>query len=448
MATEKQALSVFDQLRTSRGQLPISSVELRVDEACFAFTLAATPEERLSTFAEERGVTLFDLPFCRTTTQIRQLLEQTGPLIGNSAKEPFSALEFSFSAAQSIIMLQKLLNDEGSLAEASTIRNVLSRNEKGKIVETSQQVFVEDIIEKTDILAEDTGRRLVMYMLSFPVGTEDNADYLRMLVPTPGFKKLTEDGMADCAFYNVIPDEDGMLWAEVVLISGDQELTPTDFYACMRDLYEEYDSEDYLERASELIREAGLHTVEEPYNLAQSNNLTFDHDAVITEDDRARLQRLIRILISLHMGGISVDVFSAREEDNYISFPSYLSFLWYEFARNLRKVDTCIECGKGFNLEGHRGLKKQYCSDACRTKAHNRAKKEQRDAIRTMFLDQNMSVEEIARIAYPDKSVRMAAKQVLNALKNSKELRWAAAAGDATIVERLKEANLLIAGKK
>ena len=78
------------------------------------------------------------------------------------------------------------------------------------------------------------------------------------------------------------------------------------------------------------------------------------------------------------------------------------------------KIGLCEVCGKGFSLTGHRGIKRRFCSEECKTKAKNRRRKEATVRVREMFAE-GMSVAQIAAEMYP-KDAAVTGEQKVQAL--------------------------------
>lgn len=133
----------------------------------------------------------------------------------------------------------------------------------------------------------------------------------------------------------------------------------------------------------------------------------------LSEDDLPRLASMVRALVAAHLTDAYVDVFSAGGATGYLSFRSYLSWLWYDFSCNLGavRVKYCVRCGRAYSVAGRRGPEKNYCSNDCRDAAHNERVGAKRDELRRAFL-QGATVKELAALHYPDEDPATGAKRV------------------------------------
>lgn len=105
----------------------------------------------------------------------------------------------------------------------------------------------------------------------------------------------------------------------------------------------------------------------------------------------------MRAIISAHLNDAYVDPFQADEETGYLSYRSFLSWLWFDFSTRLAKIKIgyCERCGKPFSLVGGRGKPRRFCSQRCKTEAKNERMRQRRDGVREKFVS-GSSVEEIA----------------------------------------------------
>ena len=133
---------------------------------------------------------------------------------------------------------------------------------------------------------------------------------------------------------------------------------------------------------------------------ASSKELIFT-PAALGPDDSDAIHALVQMIVTVHLSGVSIDVFRGERDTGYLSFANYLSYLWLDFGRTSSKalLGYCAYCGKAFSLVGHRGVKRQYCSDECRTKAKNEASRLKTREVRELFLS-GQSVSSIASREY------------------------------------------------
>ncbi|MEG0703431.1 MAG: hypothetical protein RR449_07660, partial [Christensenella sp.] len=164
-------------------------------------------------------------------------------------------------------------------------------------------------------------------------------------------------------------------------------------------------------------------------------------EAGIEQADIPHIQKIIHALISLHLQGVAVDVFCSAENDGFMVFKNYLSYLWYDFSRKLNQVEIgyCEQCGKGFSLSGHRGIRRRFCGEACKTQAKNARAKKQRDEIRLRFKAGEL-VQDIAHVYYPDVATEKAVRQIVKNLRSWRELKTDL---DAAIISRDASCDLL-----
>ncbi|MBP3883921.1 MAG: hypothetical protein J6D54_03150 [Olsenella sp.] len=157
------------------------------------------------------------------------------------------------------------------------------------------------------------------------------------------------------------------------------------------------------------------------YGASLQGEMTSEQ-ADLSDEDADSLSALVQTLVSLHLTGVSVDVFRGTEDTGYLSFESLLSYLWFDFARTASKVSIgyCQYCGRAFSIAGHRGLKRLYCSASCKTADKNRRTKKDVDKVREYFRD-GMSVKGIADKVYRGKKGREA--KVRKVLSSSVDLK-------------------------
>lgn len=122
---------------------------------------------------------------------------------------------------------------------------------------------------------------------------------------------------------------------------------------------------------------AFMFMIDEEESLVALNVLSFEHE----------LTALVQALVISHLSGAHVDVFQGNESTGFLSFDSYLSWLWFDFSRKLStvKIGYCEQCGRAYSLAGHRGVKRHYCSDRCKTDAKNERTRKETAKIRELF---------------------------------------------------------------
>lgn len=126
-------------------------------------------------------------------------------------------------------------------------------------------------------------------------------------------------------------------------------------------------------------------------------------DAELDEGDLPALAALVQAMILAHINDARVDVFRGESRTGYLTFDSFISWLWYQFSHELGNsvIGYCNYCGKPFSLVGHRGMDRLYCSRACKTSAKNDKTRKEREKCRSLFMAGH-SVDEIAQRVYGD----------------------------------------------
>ncbi len=146
----------------------------------------------------------------------------------------------------------------------------------------------------------------------------------------------------------------------------------------------------------------------------------------VPRDDRCRSAAglLVQALAAAHLWAARIDAFSANDETGILIFSSYLSWLWYDFSRQLSRVRIgyCERCGGPFSLVGHRGIARRFCSEACKVNTKNEREQRARDNGRSLFT-QGVSIEAIAAAVYPRLDLNAAKAKVQRSLESWPELR-------------------------
>ena len=145
---------------------------------------------------------------------------------------------------------------------------------------------------------------------------------------------------------------------------------------------------------------AFMFMIDEEESLVALNVLSFEHE--LTANDFSVLQAMF------YMDEDSSLEISARlkvnnsEESFYVIDPQAdiqerRSWLWFDFSRKLStvKIGYCEQCGRAYSLAGHRGVKRHYCSDRCKTDAKNERTRKETAKIRELF-GTGASVRDIA----------------------------------------------------
>ena len=136
------------------------------------------------------------------------------------------------------------------------------------------------------------------------------------------------------------------------------------------------------------------------------------------------LRHLVQALISLHLEGVRVDLFRSTEDDDFLSFDTYLAYLWFLFSKKLGdvKIGYCARCGKAFSLARRRGVPKKYCSEECKTAAKNDKTRQLQIDIRQAYAEGD-GVSEIAAAFFPKQASGVACDKVRHMLATWVELK-------------------------
>lgn len=395
-------MDLMDQLRTTQGRFLVKFAECSLEGGLagakihFAFddsgaVSAEGAEGAKATRAREFGVE--DLAFLYGSDGhldhmlIQDLALKTGPLFGAHAEERVADWVTESHMVKDVVTLQEVLNGQKPYA-------LINGN-----LETGQGALV----AKSHVRNGNTRNSFDMYSFTVNIAAGTTAAFFSGMPNFPHFKKFSAAGMYDYAFFDLGSDEYGS-YLTVTLFAFKREITAFDFAVAIRAFGGGEMSDEAAFKAlwGQASKEIGLSADELPANyFGLSGDLDFD-DALCGKDDAPHLQKLVHAIISLHLQGIGIDVFRSTESDDFMVFPNYLSYLWYRFSRQLGqvKIGYCEMCGRGFSLAGHRGISRSYCSERCKTKAKNARVKRQRDTCRELFIEQGMSIVDIAKTVY------------------------------------------------
>lgn len=213
-------------------------------------------------------------------------------------------------------------------------------------------------------------------------------EYASVFDGLPVVRRSTRSDGYEYSFAVPTKDESESPFIEFIVVRLDHELTVSEF--------------KYLLQMFE-ASEGAEATLRKKTNLAKSpvawnqDGVTFEH-AMLEDADTPALEALVQVMIAAHLGNVRVDVFQGDQETGFLSFDSYLSWLWYDFSRGLSDITLgyCESCGRAFSLVGHRGIDRRYCCGSCKTKAKNKRTASQRDKVRALFLNEGLSISEIA----------------------------------------------------
>ena len=329
---------------------------------------------------ERHRCSLADFAHAQTEQRVLEIAGETGPLFGASAHESLASWTFAMAVAREALTLQEAINGTKPLA----------------VVSASSQRGIH--LAKTKLKSARSRRPFTVYSCSFALGAHGAREYELTMPAFPWFRKFGGQDTFDYAVMTVdsANDDNGTAVLSASLLSFEREITPADFATmCAYFNDEPFDLFDHAASVLPFGREA----MEEANQLAVDDGLSVSPELELAKADFPHMQRLVHALASIHLERVTLDLFHSTGEDNFMSFPCYLAYLWYEFAQNLgvAKVGYCEQCGQGFSLVGHRGQPRRFCSEACKTKAKNKRTKAKRDQARRQFFQERLPFEEVLR---------------------------------------------------
>lgn len=423
-------MKVIDQVKTPQGQIPTKKATLTAPNASGTPTLIEfdllSPQELAARDARQsapdapRSLSVEGLSVIKWLNQIELFAQQSGPLFGISRTESVADWQSAITVARAVVSMQEALNGVKSLG-ASTMPVV-----------------------KFAVRASDTGSEFTLYAVSFDLGAAGASDYARIMPPLPWFRKFRQLSGFDYSFMSAEVDE-GRTILSAFLLSFSREISMADFAAAVT--YFMDDQRIMQEALVAFAHDSGAHgdargggggavgggthgnapdalQADEIIGLLSTTSNLLVAEAPLGKDDYPHLQKLVYALISLHLQGVTVDVFGSTEGNDFMSFDTYLSNLWYGFAKQLGqvKIGYCEICGTGFSLTGHRGIARRFCSEKCKTKAKNARTKAQRDEARELFAA-GRDVAEVARTLYPSELSQEARGHVCTSLRGWRALQ-------------------------
>ncbi|WP_165044787.1 hypothetical protein [Adlercreutzia sp. ZJ138] len=410
-------MRIHDQIKTSQGRLPSRGARYVTYDntpASIVFELL-TPQQVVTREGEaaqsDVALGLEDLSVIKLISEAIAFAGTSGPLFGRSDCESIVDWQSAIALAHEVVSLQEMLNGAKPFVPAALN------------------------IEKMTACVSGTGAEFSVYTASFDIGCSDESAYAAIMPTLPWLKKFRQQQGFDYSFMSAEVDE-GHIILSAFLLSFEREISALDFAAAFS--YFANDAAVVEQALHGLVGDATLisqdWTVEGVLGLLSTEPNLLVNELPLDETDSPHLQKLVYAIISLHLQGVRIDVFSSTEGDDFMAFDCFLSYLWYGFARKLGqvKIGYCEQCGRGFSLTGHRGIKRRFCSAECKTKAKNARSKEQRDEVRRRFAE-GESVAHIAKACFPGESAREARCRVVSSLKGWKALQHEL---DAAIVVR------------
>lgn len=303
-------------------------------------------------------------PIRMDVDNIVDFARQTGPLFGVRDTELVRDWAYAAVSALVAVRIQEFLNGNCSIAKVSAIRQ----------------------IDKVVITSEADGSSFSMYSIYLGI----SGGYAACFKSLPIIRRIESNDGFFYAFVSATGDAAGSV-IEFRVFSFDHELTLEDFET-LKLLLALSDDES---RAA--LQHLKLVPSEQSYYDIAPDASIVPQNRPLDDTDKGALTALVQALVIAHLSGAHVDVFQGSESTGFLSFDSYLSWLWFDFSRKLNtvRIGYCEQCGRAFSLAGHRGMERKYCSEKCKTDAKNEKTRQETLEIRRRFsLDQ--SINEIA----------------------------------------------------
>lgn len=378
----------LSQTKTVQGFIPFKAVKTikpqvgqSPSDTLLAFDLYRPVElselkRNASPMHSERHADLIKLASCVEPTgnpeppirmdvgNIVEFARQTGPLFGVSDTELVRDWAYAAVSALVAVRIQEFLNGNCNVAKVSAIRQI------DKVVITS---------------AAD---RSSFSMYSIYLGI--SGGYAACFKSLPIIRRIESNDGFFYAFVSATGDAAGSV-VEFRVFSFDHELTLEDFETLKLLLaLSDDDSRAALQHLKLVPSEQSYYDIAPDASIVPQNR-------PLDDTDKGALTALVQALVIAHLSGAHVDVFQGSESTGFLSFDSYLSWLWFDFSRKLStvRIGYCEQCGRAFSLAGHRGMERKYCSEKCKTDAKNEKTRQETLEIRRRF-SLGQSINEIA----------------------------------------------------
>lgn len=303
-------------------------------------------------------------PIRMDVDNIVDFARQTGPLFGVRDTELVRDWAYAAVSALVAVRIQEFLNGNCSIAKVSAIRQ----------------------IDKVVITSEADGSSFSMYSIYLGI----SGGYAACFKSLPIIRRIESNDGFFYAFVSATGDAAGSV-IEFRVFSFDHELTLEDFET-LKLLLALSDDES---RAA--LQHLKLVPSEQSYYDIAPDASIVPQNRPLDDTDKGALTALVQALVIAHLSGAHVDVFQGSESTGFLSFDSYLSWLWFDFSRKLNtvRIGYCEQCGRAFSLAGHRGMERKYCSEKCKTDAKNEKTRQETLEIRRRF-SLGQSINEIA----------------------------------------------------
>lgn len=400
-------MEILDRTKTPQGRIPVSGVRRAEDEQ--GIWLEFVPDSLFDGSRVDdkstREVKIEDIAFLGKEGLL-PLAKQTGPLFGHSLRESVFDWQSAVNIAHDVLVVQEVANGVKSV----------------EALATSEPDGLSCLVAKTTVKNAATKDEFVIFAISFAVDSQIERGYVSQMPELPWLKRFAGAGV-DYAIAN-LEQGPSMDYLTVTLLSFKHEISLADFTAVISCYYDKKQAERLTARANAVVGDSSEFDNTAKSALATNQARLIAKEDSIGAEDAPHLQRLVQAVISLHLQGVSIDLFQSTEDDDFLSFDTYLSYLWFGFSRRLGKVKIgyCPQCGRAFSLAGHRGIPKKFCSDACKTAAKNERVRQTQGEIRQAFLS-GESVEELAAQFYPGQAKGAARKRVRETLSRWVELK-------------------------
>lgn len=289
---------------------------------------------------------------------------QTGPLFGVSETEIVRDWAYTAVSALVAVRIQEFLNGNCNIAKVRAIRQ----------------------IDKVVISSEADGSSFIMYSIYLGI----SGGYAACFKSLPIIRRIESSDGYFYAFVSATGDAAGAA-IEFRVFSFDHELTLEDLETLKLLLaLSDDDSRAALQHLKLAPSEQSYYDIAPDASIVPQSSL-------LNDTDRGALTALVQALVIAHLSGAHVDVFQGSESTGFLSFDSYLSWLWFDFSRKLStvRIGYCEQCGRAFSLAGHRGMERKYCSEKCKTDAKNEKTRQETIELRRRFAE-GQSVNEIA----------------------------------------------------
>ena len=279
------------------------------------------------------------------------------------------------------------------------------------------------LVAKTQVKNIETGNDFSIYAISFAVDAALEDGYVAHMPGMPWLKKFVGDGF-DYVIGDVEREADDGDFLTVTLLSFKREITALDFALVLSCFYDQSRAAKLIDQAKRSLSAFSDGEISESMGAATVEGKLEIREAPLAEDDIPSLRRLVQAIISLHLEGVRVDLFRSTEDDDFLSFDTYLSYLWFLFSKKLGdvKIGYCMRCGKAFSLARRRGVPKKYCSEECKTADKNERARQTQVQVRQAFID-GAGVAEIAAKFFPKQAGGVACGKVRRMLATWVDLK-------------------------